>query len=164
MKHNYLILILFSAFFSTGYSQAAKDSELFLQLKNMDSLFFEAGFNHCEIAAFEAYVSKDLEFYHDQSGISHSREEFLKAVKQNICSSPNKKPIRQLKPESLEVFPLYQNGELYGAIQKGEHDFFIKEPNKELIFTSTAQFTHLWLLEEEKWMLKRVLSYDHKTP
>lgn len=164
MKHNYLLLIYFLNFVATGYAQAAKDSEIFLQLKNMDSLFFEAGFNNCEITAFEAFVSNDLEFYHDQSGLSTSKSEFLETLKQNICSSPDKKPIRQLKPESLEVFPLYQNGELYGAIQKGEHDFYIKEPEKELIFTSTARFTHLWLLKDESWMLKRVLSYDHKTP
>lgn len=164
MRHNYFFLFLFFGIFSSGNSQAAKDSELFIQLKNMDSLFFEAGFNNCEIAALEPYVSNDLEFYHDQSGVSTSREEFLQAVQQNICSTPDRKPIRQLKTESLEVFPLYNMGELYGAIQKGEHDFFIKEPEKELIFTSTARFTHLWLLKEESWILKRVLSYDHKTP
>lgn len=164
MKHHYLFLILFFGLFTSGHSQAAKDSELFLQLKMMDSLFFEAGFNNCEVEAFEPFVSDDLEFYHDQSGISTSKTEFLQAVKENICSSPDKKPIRELKLESLEVFPLYQNGELYGAIQKGEHDFYIKEPEKELIFTSTARFTHLWLLKENGWILKRVLSYDHKTP
>lgn len=164
MKHNYFFLILFTSLLHAGYSQAAKDSELFIELKAMDSLFFEAGFNNCEIAAFEPFVSKDLEFYHDQSGISTSKKEFLEAVKQNICSSPDKKPIRQLKPESLEVFPLYQNGELYGVIQKGQHDFYIREPGKELLFTSTARFTHLWLLRDKDWILKRVLSYDHKTP
>lgn len=164
MKHNYLFLLLFFGIFSSGNSQAAKDSELFLKLKSMDSLFFEAGFNNCEIAAMEPFVSKDLEFYHDQSGVSTSSEEFFNSVKQNICSTPARKPIRQLKSESLEVFPLFKNGELYGAIQKGEHDFFIKEPGKELIFTSTARFTHLWLLKDESWVLKRVLSYDHKTP
>ncbi|MEQ8523163.1 hypothetical protein [Gracilimonas sp.] len=56
------------------------------------------------------------------------------------------------------------NGELYGAIQRGEHEFYILEPGKEMYKTGFARFTHLWLLEDGEWILKRVLSYDHKDP
>jgi hypothetical protein len=28
--------------------------------------------------------------------------------------------------------------------------------------TSKASFTHLWLLEQNTWKLRRVLSYDHQ--
>lgn len=157
-------LYSFFAFFITlpVLSQEARDSELFQTLKKKDSLLFDAGFNHCDIAAFEHLISEDLEFYHDQGGLTTNKKDFLNNVRNNICSSPNKKPIRKLDAESLQVYPLYQNGKLYGAIQKGRHDFFIKEPGKELYQTSTALFTHVWLLEGEKWILKRVLSYDHK--
>lgn len=145
-------------------SQVDSNSQLFLQLKALDSLLFERGFNECDMAAFEAHTSEDLEFYHDQGGVSTTRKEFLNDVKENICSSSARKPIRRLKEGSLEIFPLYDQGVLYGAIQKGEHDFFIREPGKELYQTSTAKFTHVWLLQGEIWMLKRVLSYDHKSP
>lgn len=156
------IFLLF--LFTTGpvLSQESRDSDLFLTLKKNDSLLFEAGFNNCDIATLEHIVSEDLEFYHDQGGLTTNKEDFLKNVRNNICSSPNKKPIRKLDPESLQVYPLYQNGTLYGAIQKGQHNFFIREPGKELYQTSTALFTHVWILENGRWMLKRVLSYDHK--
>lgn len=158
----FVLFILFGFISSSGFSQEPVDSELFITLKKNDSLLFEAGFNNCKISAFEHLISEDLEFYHDQGGLTTNKEDFLKNVRNNICSSPDKKPIRKLDPESLQVFPLYQNGKLYGAIQQGRHDFFIKEPGKELYQTSTALFTHLWLLKEGKWILKRVLSYDHK--
>ena len=57
---------------------------------------------------------------------------------------------------------LKQSGELYGAIQKGVHRFYIKEPDKDLYLTGSARFTHVWLLEESAWVLKTVLSYDHE--
>ncbi|MFD1095443.1 nuclear transport factor 2 family protein [Salegentibacter chungangensis] len=163
MKQLFLLLTLLTSTLS-GLAQVSQDSELYLKMQELDSLLFEAGFNNCKIEAFEPYISEDLEFYHDQSGLSTSKEVFLKTVRQNICSNPAKKPIRKLNEESLEVFPLYENGKLYGAIQKGEHNFYIKEPQKEAYFTSAAKFTHVWLLEDEEWTLKRVLSYDHKTP
>lgn len=157
------LLFFISSFIALpAHSQEAQDSELCQVLKKNDSLLFEAGFNNCDIAAFEHLISQDLEFYHDQGGLTTNKEDFLNNVRNNICSSPDKKPIRKLDPESLQVFPLYENGKLYGAIQKGRHDFFIKEPRKELYQTSTALFTHVWLLENGNWILKRVLSYDHK--
>ena len=52
------------------------------------------------------------------------------------------------------------NGELYGAIQKGKHNFQEKQ-NGKLITVGIADFTHLWILESNIWKLKRVLSYNH---
>ena len=155
-----LFVLMFSAAQATA--QVKKDSELFLTLKRNDSLLFESGFNRCEISSFEHLISNDLEFYHDQGGLTTNKADFLTNVRNNICSSPNKKPIRKLREKSLEVYPLYQNQQLYGAIQKGEHDFFIKEPGRKAYQTSTAKFTHVWLLKDGNWILKRVLSYDHK--
>ena len=143
-------------------SQEAKDSELFQTLKKNDSLLFAEGFNNCNPAAFEHFIAEDLEFYHDQGGLTTNKKDFLADLKENVCSSPNRKALRKLIPGSLQVFPLYENGKLYGAIQKGRHDFFIQEPGKETYQTSTARFTHLWVLKDGEWILKKVLSYDHK--
>jgi hypothetical protein len=163
MKINILLFIAILSLNSLP-AQVSQDSEVFKQLKARDSLLFERGFNKCEIADFEFFISKDLEFYHDQGGVTTNKADFLKAVRNNICSNPKMKPIRKLQKESLEVFPLFENGKLYGAIQKGIHDFYIREPEKDLYKTSSAKFTHLWLLEKDIWILKRVLSYDHQSP
>lgn len=65
---------------------------------------------------------------------------------------------------SLEVFPLYNNGELYGAIQTGEHQFFTREKGKEDVLGGQAKFTSVWTKKNGNWLMSDVLSYDHGNP
>ncbi len=142
-------------------AQVDKNSELFLALKKQDSIFFERAFNRCDLKDLDTAVDKDLTFYHDRGGIQ-DRNKFLENVKNNLCSNPNQKPIRKVDAASLEVFPLYNNDVLYGVIQTGIHHFYIREPNTDDVHTGKARFTHLYLLQNNTWVLKEVLSYDHK--
>ena len=158
-----LIILIIGIISLPCLGQVSHDSEIYKQLKSRDSLLFDRGFNKCAISEFEYFVANDLEFYHDQGGLTTNKEDFLNNVKNNICSNFDKKPIRKLVQGSLEVFPLYKNGQLYGAIQKGIHEFFIKETGKELYKTSSAKFTHVWILKNSEWILQEVLSYDHKS-
>lgn len=143
------------------YAQIQESSELFQTLAENDSLLFVEGFNKCNKEKFEGLMADDVEFYHDTGGLQN-REEFFEAYDNNICPGTSVKPIRKLISGTLEVFTMKENGKLYGAIQKGEHEFYIKEPGKELYKTGFARFTHLWILKEGGWVLTRVLSYDHK--
>ncbi|TCI93146.1 serine hydrolase [Tenacibaculum sp. M341] len=160
---NILFTIIFILIFGNIHSQVSKNSALFKNLKKMDSIFFEAGFNNCDFNVLEKYIAADFEFYHDENGIQN-RTDFFKSFKESICSNNQKKPIRKIVPESLEVFRLKNEGETYGAIQKGTHLFYIKEPNKKAYLTNIAKFTSVWNLENNQWKLSRVLSYDHKEP
>lgn len=101
-------------------------------------------------------------FYHDQGGIQNKKT-FLENTKRNLCSGGSRKPIRKVKAESLEVYPLYDNGKLYGVVQTGIHDFYLREANKADVFTAEAKFTHIYLLINNEWILKEVLSFDHKS-
>lgn len=143
------------------FGQVSAESELFISLKAQDSIFFERGFNQCDLEYLESVVADDLRFYHDQSGVQ-DRKVFFENTKKYICGSSDQKPIRKVEESSLVVYPLYQNGNLYGAIQHGEHHFYIREKGKEDVYTSSAKFTHVWLLENEVWKLSEVLSYDHR--
>lgn len=146
-----------------GFSQTESSNTLFTELKVLDSLLFDEGFNKCRLTIVDSIVATDFEFYHDQNGIQ-DKPLFLKGFKESLCSTPHRKPIRKLVQGSLKVFPLYNEGLLYGAIQKGVHEFYIKEPGKELYKTNIALFTSTWILEKNEWKLKRVLSYDHRNP
>ncbi|WP_347922565.1 serine hydrolase [Pontimicrobium sp. SW4] len=157
----FLIIVIFN--FYKINSQVSTDSSLFLELKKQDSILFEKGFNQCDIKYLERKISKNLKFYHDQSGIQ-DRKVFFENIKKYICSNPDKKPIRKLKKGSLTVFPLYNNGKLYGAIQNGIHHFYIREKAKEDLWTSIAKFTSVWLLDNNEWKMSDVLSYDHQNP
>ena len=84
---------------------------------------------------------------------------FVKAIKNNICKNPRNMK-RNLDTESLEVFPLKNNGVLYGAIQTGKHTFQEKQ-QENFTTVGITNFTHLWILENNQWKLKRVLSYNH---
>ncbi|AKD05518.1 beta-lactamase [Pontibacter korlensis] len=163
MRHILTLLLSLILTLNFAQGQVPKDSELFLLLKKQDSTFFERGFNQCDLAYLEGAIHPELRFYHDQSGIQ-DKKIFFENTQKYICSDLDKKPIRKVEEQSLEVFPLYNNGVLYGAIQSGVHHFYIREPQKTDVQTSTAKFTHLYLLENGKWLLKEVLSFDHNNP
>ncbi|NNK87223.1 MAG: nuclear transport factor 2 family protein [Flavobacteriaceae bacterium] len=159
---NSIISTLIFFFSNIIIGQIAPDSKLFMTLKTQDSLLFERGFNRCDIDYLKTVISADLKFYHDQSGIQNAKG-FFESIRKNICSNSKSKPVRKLNSNSLEVYPLYNNGKLYGAIQKGVHAFYLREEDKADVFTSKARFTHVWLLEDQIWKINQVLSYDHKS-
>lgn len=158
-------IIFLILFLSVGNlnAQIDKNSPLFLELKKQDSLFFERGFNNCDLAYLEKSVDENLKFYHDNGGFQ-DKKLFLERTKQNICGNPDQKPIRKVIESSVEVFPLYNNGELYGAIQTGEHQFFTREKNKKDVLGGEAKFTSVWTKKDGNWMISDVLSYDHGDP
>jgi CubicO group peptidase (beta-lactamase class C family) len=162
-QYNIISIIILLVISVNSQGQVSKDSELFNTIYALDSILFEEGFNNCDLVSVANTVTDDFEFYHDQNGIS-DKAMFLQAFKESLCSNPNRKPIRKLVNGSMEVFPLYNEGIMYGAIQKAKHEFYIKEPEKELYITNVALFTHLWLLDGETWKLKRSLSFDHQSP
>lgn len=141
-------------------TESEKTSSLFQTLHEHDRHFFEQAFNQCNIEYLEKAIAKDFRMYHDKGG-PQDRAQFLNNVKKNICANPNKKPIRKLEENSLQLFPLYNDNTLYGVIQTGVHHFYIREPNKNDVHTGTANFAHIYLLENGQWILKESLSYDH---
>ncbi|MEL6812208.1 MAG: nuclear transport factor 2 family protein [Bacteroidota bacterium] len=157
--------LIFSCFLVISVASKAQvktSSELYKTLKANDSLLFQVGFNTCELSSWEILLAEDLEFYHDKGGVLRSKKDFITQFKNGICGSPDFKSRRELVTESLKVFPLYDNGILYGAIQQGEHRFFESTKGRPEQPGSTAKFDHLWIKEEGSWKLKRAFSYDHK--
>lgn len=157
-SHLLLVLLLLNLNLS---AQADRSSELFNKLRAHDSLLFSIGFNTCDIGQFENLVSENFEFYHDQAGITFSKSVFISRLKEGICKLTYK-PRRELIAGSLEVYPLENNGVLYGAIQTGSHRFYANEKDKAESLTSVAKFIHVWLIENGTWKFSRGLSYDHQ--
>lgn len=152
----------------TGFSQEEKNSALYKTIISKDSLLFNVGFNTCDISQFENLLSDKFEFYHDKDSISN-KAQFLHNLKNGLCISPTTyQSRRELVDGSTEIYPLYKKGVLYGAIQTGIHRFYEtsaakNEPllKKNEVLGDTARFTHVWILENGIWKLKRSLSYDH---
>jgi hypothetical protein len=157
-----LFICCFLTISSLASAQVDKGAVLYTTILAQDSLLFTIGFNTCDISQFEKLLSEHFEFFHDKSGIS-DRNKFLTDLRNGLCKSPETyQSRRELIPGSTQVFPLYNQGELYGAIQYGEHRFYEKMSGKPEQFASTAKFTHVWIVENGNWKLKSGLSYDHK--
>ncbi|MCB9649141.1 MAG: class A beta-lactamase-related serine hydrolase [Deltaproteobacteria bacterium] len=128
-----------------------------------DTLLFERGFNACKLDELEPLIADDFVMYHDKAGVD-DRAAFFRAMRENICHGQTTRPVRHLVPGTTHVYPLRAQGKLYGALQTGEHDFYLKAPGADEVLTNIARFTHLWLLRGGKWVLKTSLSYDHQDP
>jgi hypothetical protein len=133
-------------------STAPKD-ELFRTIASLDGEVFDA-FNRCDLEKFGSFFTEELEFYHDNGGLTdRSRQSVVESVKKNICG----KVFRVLVPETLEVYPLHG----YGAVEIGVHRFYHPgRDNKESV--GEAKFVHLWQNKDGAWKITRVISYDHR--
>ena len=126
--------------------------ELFRTIASLDAEVFDA-FNRCDLEKFGSYFTEELEFYHDNGGLTDwTRKSLVESVKNNICG----KVYRVLVPGTLEVYPL--NG--YGAIEIGVHRFY--HPGRDSTEqVGEAKFVHLWQQKDGRWQMTRVLSFDH---
>lgn len=131
------------------------------ELALKDAEFFERGFNECDLAYMDAAVSPDLRFYHDKSGFQ-DKALFMQNTQKYICGDMAHKPVRKLTAGSLSTYPLYRDGTLYGAVQHGLHEFYLRENGKPDQITGTARFTSIWLKQGDTWQLSDVISYDHQ--
>ncbi len=149
----------------TIQSQMETESALFETLKEKDSILFDAAFNNCSIDTLNSLFTEDFEFYHDKGGLTEGKKAFVGRIAQDCSNRDFQLPQpakRILIAESLEVYPMYKDGELYGAVQHGVHSFEFLNENQEYQKGDIAKFTHVWILEEGTWKIKRELSYNHR--
>lgn len=130
-------------------------------LQAMDEQMFEQGFNRCNIPAMAGVLHPELEFFHDIGGTSR-HDDFLQSFSTGLCGRADYQSTRKLIPGSMQVYPLKNKGQLYGAVQMGEHEFFETTAGQAPRYGSRARFVHTWLLVEGRWKLYRVLSFDHR--
>ena len=126
-------------------SQAELDSTM----KALDTALFDS-YNKCDLEKFESFFVDNVEFYHDQGGVTLGKDALTDSLKKNICG----KTTRELV--SMQVF--YMKG--YGALETGVHRFH--HPGHEAeIGVGEGRFIHLWQYKDGAWKITRVISYDH---
>jgi uncharacterized protein (TIGR02246 family) len=125
--------------------------ELDRAITSLDNALFDA-YNKCDLEKFASLLAENVEFYHDQGGVTLGRAALTESVKKNICG----KVTRELVPGSLHVF--YMKG--YGAIEMGVHRFH-HPGHEDTESVGEASFVHLWQYNEGAWRVTRALSYDH---
>jgi CubicO group peptidase (beta-lactamase class C family) len=145
----------------SAYSQVDKSDGLYKTIKEKDSLLFDIGFNTCNIEILQELISDEFVFFHDQSGMTKSKDAFVESVQNGLCKLPYK-AIRTLNQGTTSNYPLYKNDTIYGGIQNGEHSFYALEGENQKYLTSTAKFTHVWIIKNGEWKLRSVLSFNHR--
>ena len=60
-------------------------AELDKAISALDTQLFDA-YNHCDLAKFASLLDENVEFYHDQGGVTLGREKLTESVKNNICT------------------------------------------------------------------------------
>lgn len=150
----FLLLVSCSTSKSNDYqltkNYTPDNPELYQTIVKLDSIFFDA-YNNCN-TKFETYAdfyAEDIEFYHDQGGLSNSKKDILEGTKKYICG----KVSRTLVPGSIEVYPIKD----YGAIEIGLHSFSNNtnpsdEPKK------ISRFTIFWKKTNVGWKITKVVS------
>lgn len=157
-KNPFLLLVIFTFFFQNIDAQTDQQNYLYKTILTQDSLLFSVGFNNCDIKQYENLLSKNLKFYHDKDGIS-DKAKFLNDLKNGLCKNPEIRQVKRiLVKKSTEIFPLYKNGTLYGAVQNGAHLFY-ETPKSQPGF---AKFSNVWELENGEWKLTTSLSFGHQ--
>jgi uncharacterized protein (TIGR02246 family) len=153
-----LVLPLLALFAGQAEAQAVpslesiqSQAELDKAIAALDAALFDA-YNRCDLEKFASFFVDDVEFYHDQGGVTLGREKLTDSVKKNICG----KVTRELVPGTLQVY--YMKG--YGAIEMGVHRFH-HPGHEDTEGVGEGRFVHLWQYKDGAWKITRVMSYDH---
>jgi len=125
--------------------------ELDKAIATLDAALFDS-YNRCDLEKFASFFADDVEFYHDQGGVTLGRAALTDSVKKNICG----KTTRELVPGTLQVH--YMKG--YGAVEMGVHRFH-HPGHEDTEGVGEASFIHLWQNKDGAWKITRVISYDH---
>ena len=124
--------------------------ELDKVITSLDTALFDA-YNRCDLEKFSSFFADDVEFYHDQGGVTLGNNKLTESIRNNICGGDVR---RELVAGTFQAH--HMKG--YGAVQMGVHRFFhpkSKNPPGE------ARFIHLWQYRNGSWKITRAISYDH---
>ena len=153
-----LFLLLLAMFGAQVHAQTIQplddiknQAELDKTIAALDTALFDA-YNRCDLEKFASFFVDDVEFYHDQGGVTHGKAALTESVKKNICG----RVTRELVPGTLQVY--HMKG--YGAVEMGVHRFH-HPGHEDTEGVGEGKFIHLWQYKDGAWKITRVISYDH---
>lgn len=132
-----------------GYQYQPRDQKLYDTIVHLDSVFFDY-YNTCNVNLdkHSAFYADTLEFYHDNGGLSTSKQQVVEGIRKNVCG----KVTRELIPGSIEVYWIPG----FGAIEMGLHQFSNKEePNAE---PHPSRFIIFWQYRNKEFKISKVVS------
>lgn len=133
---------------------ATEAADLSGTIHALDSQLFDA-FNQCaspaQLARHAAFFAPDVEFYHDNGGVTWNREAMIANTSKYACGNYT----RELVEDTFHVSPIKG----FGAISTGVHRFC---QNATKACDGEADFVMVWRNTDGKWQVTRVLSFGHR--
>ena len=122
-----------------------------------DAKFWRA-FNVCDAEAMAPFFTDDVEFYHDLTGLTRSREAVVESMMKGPCGTRAIHLRRELVASSVKFNPVPG----FGAIMTGKHIFYERQGDGPERAATRASFMAVWKLQSGRWLMTRVVSYDHQ--
>lgn len=158
-----VLLLVLSSSSSAAAAQAAGEAkaptELSDRIAALDAALFDA-YNRCDIDRVGTFFTEDLEFYHEKGGLTLTRDALLALMKKNLCPGGGYHVRRELVARSVEVRPINN----YGAVQTGEHRFYLTQKGRKEALDGVGKFVMLWRRTGDDWKVSRVISYGFRAP
>ena len=104
------------------------------------------------------FFAEDVEFYHDITGLTRSRPAVVASLIKSPCGTSALHMRREQVPQSVR----YQTIPGYGAMLTGEHLFYARQGNAPERPATLARFLVIWKLQSDRWVMTRIVSYDHR--
>ncbi|HVF27111.1 MAG TPA: nuclear transport factor 2 family protein [Pyrinomonadaceae bacterium] len=157
------IMLLFTPLLLVNWvhAQSPNDSpaskELYDQIASLDAAFFDA-YNTCDLVKVETFFAEDVEFFHEKGGLITTRRSVMEVMKKNLCGDGSNRVRRELVKGSLEVHSINN----YGAVEIGEHRFYLTQKGQKEKLDGIGKFVNLWQKKDGQWRMSRVLSYGFR--
>ncbi|MDR7192400.1 DUF4440 domain-containing protein [Luteimonas terrae] len=126
------------------------------EVRAADAAFWRA-YNACDMTAIGALLTEDVEFYHDRTGRTTTREGVVDSLRNGPCATSDMRLRREIIDGSLAFHPLADGY----AILSGRHRFHMRRGDAPERLDGQAEFTNLWHFQDGRWRMHRVLSYAH---
>lgn len=121
-----------------------------------DARYWET-FNACDLKAMAPLLTEDVEFYHDKTGLTVSRQGVLDSLRKGPCADPAMHLRREAVPGSVTFHPLAGGF----ALLTGSHRFVVEKDGQAPYVDGQAEFAAVWQWTGGQWRMRRILSYDH---
>jgi hypothetical protein len=154
-----VLLLLFLAASFAGHTSAQtaqplesikSQAELDKTIASLDAALFDS-YNRCDLEKFSSFFTGDVEFYHDQGGVTLGNAALTESIKKNICGGDVR---RELVPGTLEAHLMKG----YGAVEICVHRFYHPKSNAP---AGEGRFIMLWQYKDGAWKITRAISFDH---
>lgn len=159
----FILLFVCLALTTAARAQAKSDpkasAELSERIAALDAAMFDA-YNRCDIDKVGTFFTEDLEFYHEKGGLTLTRDATLAIMKKNLCAGGGYHLRRELVEGSMEVRAINN----YGAVQTGEHRFYLSQKGEKEALDGIGKFVMLWRRTGDEWRVSRVISYGFRAP